>query len=302
MTARQADDSSATRGEHDPIGADPQRAGGAQRRDQQGGSLVDVQPAAMPLVVGERHHPVVGTGVAQPLGRPHGRVGGVLEGRRHPAEAGPQPGDLVAVLGDRQPLGVAQRAVDQGVLLGRRPQSGLDLERADDLALGRPPLVGLVRPGHRLVRFGDAGPLGQRRPPCALAADDEGHAGPAAEDGPVGVVEQRLLRDADLHDDGAGARRSDRRRDVARRVHVRPRALGHRGHVDVRQQRRAARIVGCPPGGAHHQLERVDPVRRVGAGLGGDPRAHDDRRLVRDTGPPLALHRPRRPPLVWSPT
>ena len=113
------------------------------------------------------------------------------------AEAGPQLGDLVAVLVERAALGVAQRTVDQRVLLRRRVDPERDLGPAEDrLALGQAQLVGVVDVvGDGVVEL-DARPLGPGGATGGFAPDDERDVDAATDQVEVGVVEECLLRDA----------------------------------------------------------------------------------------------------------
>ena len=189
---------------------------------------------------------------------------GVREAAGGGAEPGPQLGDLVAVLVERAALRVAQRAVDQRVLLRRRVDAERDLGPAEDrLALGLAQLVGIVDVvGNRVVELDPRAP-GRGSAAGGFAPDDERDVEAAAEQVEVRVVEERLLGDPGADHDRARAAGADRTGDEPRRVAVLPRTLGHRDAVDAREQPgRAAVVAGCLRG-FDHEAERVLP----GSGL-----------------------------------
>ena len=154
-------------------------------------ALVDLHVGRAELGIGEGDHAVVRRGRRDLLGAKGAADPGVGVGGGDLAETGPQRADARRVLGQRPPVGGAQRVLEERVGVDRQDDA------AGDLEVGRPrpldpeqrrrgrPLGGLAGPVHRRFRrVAPGGGTGVHR----LGPRDEDDPEVAPGDGPAGVV------------------------------------------------------------------------------------------------------------------
>ena len=160
-----------------------------------------------------------------------GRLG-VLSG--HGVVARPQRGDLVALAVRRETLGGSEGVLNERVLLHGRPDhAGRALDRGHEVRRTGEHVVGRLI----LVVALDA-PVAFPRP--RLGADDDDRVDASVRHGRQRVVDDLLLGDADLAQDGAGLGRTHPPGHRPRRVGERPAALRHCDAVDASEKARPA--------------------------------------------------------------
>ena len=241
------------------------------------------------LGVGQRHHPVVGTGVHQVIRGAGGAEPGVGVGGGDLVQPGHGASELRSILGGgspRRPTGLFEQGEGQPC---RQDAVG-------DLG-GQVPLVQVHRQHRgRRVRMG---PRRERTVPVepapgvqCLATHHQGHLGGSLEH-PLGRHVEQSLGRGSCQDRlvGRRVRNAEPLGEPARRVVVRPRLAVHDTQVVDRPQDIGVRP-GVGSGGPGHQLHHLDGLGHVLAGVPGVPSSADDagQAFVED----VAVHGSRR--------
>ena len=257
-------------GEDPAVGRHTERPGLLDRAQDEGRALLDRVVGVEELAVREPDH-AVAVGAARELG---GGVGpldpGVGVAGRHLAEAGPQPGEVLEVLGDGPAVGSPPGVLEQGVELDRHHDAPTHLVLVVEHHLLAEVLVGRGALGlHRPVGPAAAGAVGGARAP-GLGARDEHDVGPAVADVAARLVHQ-CLRDVAAHGrvDGVDAGVADGLADEAPGVGVAPREhVHHADRVGLFEQPGLARVGRGDPQGLGHERGglqlRARPGRRAG--------------------------------------
>ena len=169
------------------------------RAEQDGGRLVDRPLAGVPPVVGIGQRPVRGVRTGDVLGGAGSGEGGEVVALRHGVEASPESGDVGCVRGSLLVLVGRQGIFDEGVLLDHRPQgAGGRFDRCHEIGRAGQRDVGWVA---WIVIDLDTTEAGEGP---SFTADDQYDVGLSGGDGVEGIVDDLLLRDADLAEVGAG--------------------------------------------------------------------------------------------------
>ena len=181
---------------------------------------------------------------------------------------------------------VGQRVLNERVLLHRWPDdAGRDLDRGHEVRWARHRGVG--RSGLGVDLF-----AATALPGPGLSSDHQDHLGLAAPDGEEGLVDDLLLRDAELVTVRPGPFGPDAGRDGPGRIGQRPGSLGQRHAVHLAEERRATGIVGGRQDRLEHQVG--DGHARRGRGDADQDRCARGgaaRRRIHDWrcyGPPMA--------------
>lgn len=227
----------------------------------------------MPLVVRERQRAIArrrGREILAGHRRRERRLGILL---RNAVEAGVEIGDLALEFDGAGPLGGREGVLDQCVLVDRRPQAGFEFGGVDEVAGRRLVDVGrditLVGFGAarvssedlsdaRGVGLGAAGSEPSVTRLC-LASTHEGDVDLAGEQGRQRLVDDRLLRNPDVDEDGRGRRRTDALADDATGIRVGPGTASDRDPSDLRQESRRRVVTGGERSPAH-ELDRLGIV------------------------------------------
>ena len=235
-----------------------------------------------------------------------GAVPGVRVARGDVAERRLELGQRLQVRVDARAGGGPQRGLHHRVLPCRHREAAVDLDPADDLAVGVDPLVGRD-PVLRGLGRGRARDLGAQRAVLRLAPGDEDHVGIAGGDAAGRERERRLLQDPHLGQDRAGLRAEAVGHDAGG-VGVRPDALRDDHRARLGEQRRRARVLAGAGERVDHELDRLLRRGRVVLTLdhGADADEHGCLRvechrrgsvLSFADGRPPRDRPPRRPPL-----
>ncbi len=201
----------------------------------------------------------------RPRGGDGRRVASLREGRLgvlagDGVEARPQCGDLVALAVRREAQSGGEGVLDEGVLLHGRPDhAGRHLDGGHEVWRSGEHVVGRVV----LVVALDT-PVALPRP--RLGADDDDRVKAAIRHRGQRVVDDLLLGDADLAQDGAGPGRAYPPGHRPRRVGERPAALGHGDAVDACQEARPTAAEGVGRGRRHGGGHEVHHGRRLARG------------------------------------